>query len=72
MGINFEEKTIYKVPVVLIEGRHDMHVSSELAKEYFDTIETDKQFFWFEESCHFPQWSENRRFHKLMTELKNR
>ena len=72
MGINFEGKTAYRVPVILIEGRHDMHVSSELAKEYFDTIETDKQFFWFEESCHFPQWSENRRFHKLMTELKNR
>lgn len=72
METNFEGKTAYRVPVVLIEGRHDMHVSSELAKEYFDTIETDKQFFWFEESCHFPQWSENRRFHKLMTELKNR
>ena len=72
METNFEGKTAYRVPVVLIEGRHDMHVSSELAKEYFDTIETDKQFFWFEKSCHFPQWSENRRFHKLMIELKNR
>lgn len=70
MQVNFEGQTRYQVPIILIEGRHDSHVSSALAKKYFDTIETKKKFYWFEESCHFPQWSENERFHKVMDQLQ--
>lgn len=70
MQVNFEGQTRYQVPIILIEGRHDSHVSSALAKQYFDTIETKKKFYWFEESCHFPQWSENERFHKVMDQLQ--
>lgn len=70
MQVNFEGQTRYQVPIILIEGRHDSHVSSALAKKYFDTIETKKEFYWFEESCHFPQWSENERFHKVMDQLQ--
>lgn len=69
MHTNFEGQTRFDVPVVFIEGRHDHHVSSALAREYFDTIETDKQFYWFERSGHFPQWSESERFNQLMAEL---
>lgn len=70
MQVNFEGQTRYQVPIILIEGRHDSHVSSALAKKYFDTIETKKKLYWFEESCHFPQWSENERFHKVMDQLQ--
>lgn len=70
MQVNFEGQTRYQVPIILIEGRHDSHVSSALAKKYFDTIETKKKFYWFEESCHFPQWSETERFHKVMDQLQ--
>lgn len=70
MQVNFEGQTRYQVPIILIEGRHDSHVSSALTKKYFDTIETKKKFYWFEESCHFPQWSENERFHKVMDQLQ--
>lgn len=70
MQVNFEGQTRYQVPIILIEGRYDSHVSSALAKQYFDTIETKKMFYWFEESCHFPQWSENERFHKVMDQLQ--
>lgn len=69
MKTDFEGQTKYSVPIIFAEGRHDAHVSSALAKEYFDTIQTEKQFFWFEESCHFPQWSENVTFNKMMAEL---
>lgn len=62
MTVNFEGITKFPVPVAFIEGRHDKHVSSELAKEYFDTITTPKSFYWFEKSCHFPQWSEPDKF----------
>lgn len=33
------------------------------------SMETDKQFYWFERSGHFPQWSESGRFNRLMAEL---
>lgn len=66
MQVDFEGVTQYQSPVLFVEGRYDSHVSSALAKEYFDTIETEKQFFWFEKSCHFPQWSESDRFNKLL------
>lgn len=69
MEVNFENQVKYKVPVIFIEGEHDRHVSSELVKNYFDTIETDKHFYLFEKSCHFPQWSENEKFNNLLIDL---
>lgn len=69
MQTDFEAQTKYGTPIILIEGRYDSHVSSALAKEYFDRIETEKQFYWFEKSCHFPQWSESERFNKLLCDL---
>lgn len=69
MHTDFEGVTRFGAPVVFVEGRHDSHVSSRLAKAYFDTIETEKQFVWFEKSCHFPQWSESGRFNRLLAEL---
>lgn len=69
MGINFEGIHKFDVPVVFIEGRYDYHVSSNLVKEYFDTIESEKQFYWFENSCHFPQWCEPQKFTEVMKSL---
>lgn len=69
MQTDFEAQTQYGAPIIFIEGRFDSHVSAALVKEYFDRIETKKQFYWFEKSCHFPQWSESERFNKLMCDL---
>lgn len=69
MEVNFEHQTRFNVPVVFVEGRYDSHVSSAIVKNYFEQIETAKQFIWFEQSCHFPQWSENVRFNQLMSDL---
>lgn len=69
MQINFEGQTRLGAPVVFIEGRYDRHVPSDQAKGYYDRIQTDKQFYWFEKSCHFPQWSESRRFNELLCSL---
>ena len=72
MQVNFEGGTEFAVPVVFVEGRHDYHVSSTIAYEYFESIKTEKQFYWFEKSCHFPQWSEPYRFHEIMFSLHKR
>lgn len=67
--INSEDVLTFDVPVVFIEGRNDYHVSSTLVHNYYDTIESKKQFHWFEKSCHFPQWSEPEKFYKIMKSL---
>lgn len=69
MKISFLNNTHFDVPIVFIAGRHDHHVSSSLVKEYYDTIATTKSFYWLEESCHFPQWSEPDSFNKIILSL---
>jgi pimeloyl-ACP methyl ester carboxylesterase len=66
MDVDFESCTAFEVPVIFIEGRQDFHVSSKLAFDYFQTITTEKQFFWFEKSAHYPQWSEPQKFFDIM------
>lgn len=72
MGVNFEDTTSFQVPVVFVEGKFDYHVSSELAKQYFDTIASAKEFHLFEKSCHFPQWSESGKFNSILREIADR
>ena len=62
------EKTA--MPIFFIEGRHDKHVSSDLVESYYSQIKSEKKLVWFEHSCHFPQWSENERFHQLMLHIR--
>lgn len=69
MTVSFESITAFPVPVVFIEGKYDYHVSSLLAKEYYDTITTPKKFYWFNNSCHFPQWSESEKFTEVLCSL---
>jgi len=78
MDVDFEEITEFEVPVTFVQGRGDYQVSSALVNDYFQTIDcvpkppkikSGKQFFWFEKSCHFPQWSEPDRFYEVMESL---
>ena len=42
-----------KCPLILLEGRHDRTVNSEVAFEWFKTVEApSKRFVWFEHSAH--------------------
>lgn len=69
MTVNFESVIRFEVPIVFIEGRDDFHVSKDLCFEYFQKIETEKQFIEFEKSAHFPQWSESNRFNQTIIDL---
>lgn len=69
MQVNFEDQTSYGVPVIFAEGRYDSHVSSSLAESYYHTIQSEKKLVWFDRSCHFPQWSENKKFNQLVIDL---
>jgi len=69
MGVEFESIIKFEMPVIFVQGREDYHVSSALVHEYFENIESQKQFFWFEKSGHFPQWSEPERFYEIMKSI---
>ena len=66
MLVNFEDIVEYEVPVSFIQGRGDYQVSSILVHEYFTSLKGHKQFYWFENSCHFPQWEEPQKFYEIM------
>lgn len=69
MQTDFENVIHYEVPIIFVEGRYDKHVSSDLVEQYCKRIQSEKQFIWFEHSCHFPQWSESKKFNQLLIEL---
>lgn len=69
MKTNFEEDRTFDVPVVFVEGKSDYHVSSILVEEYFETISSEKEFYWFDQSGHFPQWSEADKFNGIVIDL---
>ena len=72
MMVNFETDLKFNVPVVFIQGRGDYHVSSELVYEYYQNIKSCKEFFWLENSCHFPQWEEADVFNKVIGLLQKK
>ena len=57
----------FEVPVIFMLGRHDWHVPSVLAAEYFDAIEApNKRLVWFEQSAHNPPFEEPGAFVRAM------
>jgi pimeloyl-ACP methyl ester carboxylesterase len=49
----------FRVPVILVMGRHDLHTPYQPAKAFFDQIEAPiKKFITFERSAHFPMFEE--------------
>lgn len=61
----------FRVPIVFLLGRHDWHVPSILAEQYFNTIDAPcKRLIWFERSAHNPPFEEPERFvHVMVNEV---
>ncbi|WP_253198859.1 alpha/beta hydrolase [Clostridium estertheticum] len=59
--------TKLKLPCYFMMGKYDYMTSSSAAKKYFDIIKTDKkEFIVFEQSAHYPQFEEKKKFSKWM------
>ncbi|WAG62615.1 alpha/beta hydrolase [Clostridium estertheticum] len=71
MTVNFENIKQFQVPVIFIEGRYDYQVSAKVAEEYYNNITSQKRIYWFEKSCHFPQWCEASKFNDIVIGLIN-
>jgi proline iminopeptidase len=55
--------TRQRVPVIVIQGRHDLHTAYEPAKAYFDTIEAPhKRFVTLERAAHAPMFEQPGEF----------
>ncbi|MBX3146249.1 MAG: alpha/beta hydrolase [Gemmatimonadales bacterium] len=53
----------FKVPVVVLMGRHDLHTPHQPAREMYDRLEAPrKRFITFELSAHVPMMEEPGRF----------
>jgi proline iminopeptidase len=50
-------------PLIVFAGRYDVDVNSQLAAEWFATVQAPaKQFVWFEHSAHLPMTEEPGKF----------
>lgn len=57
------ERKAFKVPVIVIMGRHDLHTPYEPAKAFFETMEAPhKRFITLERSAHVPMMEEPELF----------
>jgi pimeloyl-ACP methyl ester carboxylesterase len=60
------------IPVHFIQGRYDYATPSELAEEYFNTLQApDKSFTWFENSAHDVYYDEADEFNQEMIRIAN-
>ena len=56
-----------QVPVYIFHGIHDVQVSYQLAREYFDILDAPvKRFYAFEHSAHCPHWEEPEKFMEII------
>ena len=68
VSTNFHQEVIsVKVPVYIFQGIYDYQVSYNLAKTYFDKLQTpQKEFFTFDYSAHSPITEEYERFNRIV------
>jgi pimeloyl-ACP methyl ester carboxylesterase len=65
----FESVPEIKVPVFLMEGKHDHECPSEIAETYFNKLRAPaKELIWFDRSAHLPNAEERGLFNKIMVE----
>ena len=65
-----------EIPVYFLNGKYDYTVSSSLAKDYFENLQSPiKGFYWFDQSAHSPLFEEPEKVRNIIKEdillLKN-
>jgi len=61
------------IPVYFCAGKYDYTTPSVLVEEYYKILEAPyKKFIWFENSAHFPQYTENDKFCDLLLNISNK
>jgi alpha-beta hydrolase superfamily lysophospholipase len=69
LSLDLSGYTEFDCPIILLEGRHDRSVNSEVAHEWFQKVKAPlKRFVWFEHSAHEVMAEEPGRFLVTMVE----
>jgi len=69
----FNDVKKVNIPVYFCAGRYDYTTPSVLVEKYYETLEAkQKEFIWFENSAHFPQYTENDKFCDLLLNISNK
>ncbi|MBV1820624.1 alpha/beta hydrolase [Clostridium cochlearium] len=59
--------TSIEIPCYFIMGQYDYMTTTQSAKEYFDSIKANKkEFIVYENSAHYPQFEEKKKFSKWL------
>jgi pimeloyl-ACP methyl ester carboxylesterase len=59
------------IPVYFCVGRYDYTTPSTLVEKYYEKLEAPyKELVWFENSAHFPHFSESDKFYELLLKVK--
>ena len=62
-----------RIPVFFFLGRHDLNTPSTLAAAYLEALSAPlKEPVWFENSAHFPFWTEKAAFHRELLQVRRR
>lgn len=63
LSMDLSGVTDIRCPLILLEGRQDRTVSSDVAHEWFERLKAPaKRFVWFENSAHEPEFEEPGKF----------
>jgi pimeloyl-ACP methyl ester carboxylesterase len=63
LSLDLSGETQLNCPLILLEGRHDRTVNSDVAHDWFQRVQApQKRFVWFENSAHEPEFEEPGRF----------
>ena len=61
------------IPVYFCARRYDYATPSVLVEKYYEELKAQhKEFIWFENSAHFPQYTENDKFCDLLLNISNK
>lgn len=59
-----------EVPVILFQGKYDLNSHPDIARGWFDNLQSpDKTWISFEASAHMPMWEESEKFQMELVRL---
>jgi alpha-beta hydrolase superfamily lysophospholipase len=51
--VSFADRTAFRTPVIILQGRHDRGTSAKLVADWFNDVKAPrKRLIWFEDSAH--------------------
>jgi proline iminopeptidase len=63
LSLDLSQTRALACPLIILAGRHDMNVNSQLASDWFNVVASpQKRFVWFEHSAHLPMTEEPGKY----------